>query len=113
MKVAVSSPHAYLAGALNTPTRVFQHQELDAVLRCKVHLDPPAAARAADRTMRGGDTKGEYGDTKGEYRDTKGEWSIETLKGSIETLKGSGDESSSQLPTRPYLAGALNTPTRD
>jgi|DEB0MinimDraft_12_1074336.scaffolds.fasta_scaffold09565_6 hypothetical protein len=43
----------YLAGALNTPTRVFQHQELDAVLRCKVHLDPPAAARAADRTMRG------------------------------------------------------------
>ena len=68
MKVAVSSPHAYLAGALNTPTRVFQHQELDAVLRCKVHLDPPAAARAADRTMRGGDTKGEYGDTKGEYR---------------------------------------------
>jgi len=42
----------YLAGALNTPTRVFQHQELDAVLRCKVHLDPTAAARAADRTMR-------------------------------------------------------------
>jgi len=38
----------YLAGALNTPTRVFQHQELDAVLRCKVHLDPTAAARAAE-----------------------------------------------------------------